>query len=128
MAARPRGLIRLAGLALGDTGARPLGAEAFSVQLSGLQQPARMVGLWAEIAELDVTRQVLDRYPDALVRVHWLDPYTYATDAQYEWVDWQTGEIRPTQLTPPRRNLLTRTQQHARAVQGVLAFFEGADS
>lgn len=121
------GLGRIAGLALGDTGALALGVEALSVQLSGLQQPARMVGLWAGVAELEVTKQVLDRFPDALVRVQWLDPYAYAADAQYQWVDWLSGEVRPTRMTPVRPSALTRLKRHERAVGQVLTFFEGSE-
>lgn len=80
----PAGLLRIAGLALNDTGALPLGVETLTVQLLGIQQPGRRVGLWASLAELEVTRDVLDRFPEALVRVQWLDPFAYATDAQYQ--------------------------------------------
>lgn len=121
------GLIRIAGLALGDTGALALGIDALTVQLSGLQQPARMVGLWAGIAELEVTKEVLDRFPEALVRLQWLDPYAYATDAQYQWVDWLSGEVRPTRMTPPRPTPLTQLKKHDLAVNKMLAFFEGAE-
>lgn len=120
------GMIRVAGLALADTGALSLGVDTLTVALSGLAQPGRMVGLWASLTELEVTRDVLDRFPEALVKVEWLDPYAYATDAQYQWVDWLTGSVRPTALTP-RRNWTppTRTQRHEAAVNRVLAFFEG---
>lgn len=120
------GLQRLAALILAETDALSLGVDSFTVQLSGLQQPGRMVGLWAGIAELEVTTQVLDRYPDALVRVHWLDPFAYATDAMYEWVDWLTGEVRPTAMTPQRPSFIPRKESHQQAVSRVLAFFEGA--
>ncbi|MBB5365850.1 Y-family DNA polymerase [Deinococcus humi] len=121
------GLLRIAGLALGDTGALPLGIEALTVQLSGIQQPGRMVGLWASLAELEVTRDVLDRFPEALVKVQWLDPYAYATDARYQWVDWLTGRVRPSAMTPRQgwKAALTRTQARQKAVERTLAFFEG---
>lgn len=118
-------LQRLAALALTETEALDLGIDRLTVGFSGLAQPSRMVGLWAGLAELEVTRDVLGRFPDALVRVHWLDPFSYVTDAQYEWVDWLTGEVRATPMTPPRVTP-TRAQRHDRAVKGVLAFFEGA--
>lgn len=118
------GLTRIAALALSDTDALTLGVDALTVQLSGLQQPARMVGLWAGVAELEVTSQLLDRYPQALVKVHWLDPYAYATDAQYEWVDWLSGEVRPTGLTPKRPRPLTQLKKHDLAVNQMLSFFE----
>ncbi|MFC3862203.1 Y-family DNA polymerase [Deinococcus antarcticus] len=121
------GLARLAGLILAETDALSLGVDSFTVQLSGLQQPGRMVSLWAGLAELEVTSQVLDRYPQALVKVHWLDPFAYATDAQYEWVDWLSGEVRPTVMTPRRMNFIPGKEHHQQAVNRVLAFFEGVN-
>lgn len=121
-----KSLHHLAGQIVTETDALALGIDRLTVQLSGLQQPSRMVGLWAGLAELEVTSQVLDRYPDALVRVHWLDPYAYATDAMYEWVDWLTGEVRAHALTPPRARFTpVKNESHAQAVSRVLAFFEG---
>ena len=119
------GLGRVAGLALEETTALALGVDVLTVQLSGLQQPARMVGLWAGVAELEVTSQLLDRFPDALVRVQWLDPYAYAVDSQYQWVDWLSGEVRPTRMTPTRPTPLTQLKRHDLAVNKLLAFFEG---
>lgn len=123
------GLLRIAGLALRDTGALPLGVEALTVQLSGIQQPGRMVGLWAGLADLEVTRDVLDRFPEALVRVNWLDPFAYVADARYEWVDWLTGAVRHTAMTPRQswQPALTRTQARQKAVERTLAFFEGVN-
>ncbi|CAM3675939.1 Protein ImuB [Deinococcus saxicola] len=123
----PAGLLRIAGLALNDTGALPLGVETLTVQLSGIQQPGRMVGLWASLADLEVTKDVLDRFPEALVKVEWLDPYAYATDARYHWVDWLTGMVRHTPMTPQQswKPALTRTQAHQKAIERTLAFFEG---
>ncbi|UQN08730.1 Y-family DNA polymerase [Deinococcus sp. QL22] len=118
------GLLRMALLTLQDTDALPLGVDAMTAQLSGLQQPARMVGLWAGIAELEVTKTLLDRFPEALVRVQWLDPWAYSTDAQYQWVDWQTGTLRQTMMTP-QQSPVTRSQRRETAIQQVLAFFEG---
>ncbi|MBB5364532.1 Y-family DNA polymerase [Deinococcus humi] len=124
----PAGLLRIASLALSDTDALPLGVETLVIQLSGLQQPGRMVGLWASLAELEVTKDVLDRFPEALVKVQWLDPYAYATDACYQWVDWLTGTVRCTPMTPRQswKPAFTRTQAHQKAVERTLAFFEGA--
>lgn len=119
------GLVRAAGLALAETGALPLGVDALTVQLSGLQPPSRMVGLWAGLAELEVTRDVLDRFPEALVRVEWLNAFAFVADAQYRWVDWLTGAERPTPMTPRVTwTPPTRAQRHERAVERILAFFE----
>lgn len=120
------GMARVAGLALHGTGALALGLDRLGVQLGGLAHPARMVGLWAGAAELEVTKALLARFPDGLVRVEWLDPWAYATDAQYAWVDWLTGEVRARDLTP-RPNWTPRpAARREQAVQRVLAFFEGA--
>lgn len=118
---------RVAGLAFLDAGALTLGIDRITVQLGGLAQPARMVGLWAGLAELDVTKTVLARFPDALVRVEWLDPWAYASDAQYAWVDWVTGQVRPREMTPRRSWAPKPAVQRDQAVQRVLAFFEGHD-
>ena len=122
----PAGLLRIAGLALGDTGALTLGVEALTLRLSGIGQPGRMVGLWASLAELEVTKDVLDRFPEALVKVQWLDPYAYAADARYRWVDWLTGTVRRTPMTPRQswRPALTRTQAHQQAVERTAGFFQ----
>lgn len=123
-----QGLTRVAGLALQDTGALALGVDTLTVQLSGLQQPSRMVGLWAGLADLEVTRDLLDRFPQALVRVQWLDPFAYVADAQYQWVDWLTGAVRPTPMTPRQAWVpQTQTQRREQAVSRMLAFFEGRD-
>lgn len=120
------GLTRLSNLMLLDSGALSLGADALTVQLSGLAQPARLVGLWAGVAELQVTKDVLDRFPEALVKVEWLDPWAYVADARYEWVDWLTGEVRSTPLTPRKLRPDVRSQERReQAVNRVLAFFEG---
>ncbi|BDP43324.1 hypothetical protein DAETH_32930 (plasmid) [Deinococcus aetherius] len=120
------GLQRVTGLAFGDTDALALGVERLTVQLSGLAQPSRLVGLWAGLAELEVTQTVLDRYPDALVRVEWLDPFAYTADLQYRWVDWLTGEVRPTAMTPRRGwTPPTLVKARERNVERILAFFEG---
>ncbi|WP_255639932.1 Y-family DNA polymerase [Deinococcus taeanensis] len=118
---------RVAGLALQGAAALPLGIDRLTVQLGGLAHPGRMVGLWAGLAELEVTKTVLDRFPDALVRVEWLDPWAYATDAQYAWVDWLTGQVRASEMTPRQAWTPKPAVRRDQAVQRVLAFFEGHD-
>jgi nucleotidyltransferase/DNA polymerase involved in DNA repair len=88
------GLVRAALVALDRTGALPLGVDCLNIQLSGLAQPSRQVGLWPDVRELDAVRQVLERFPQGLVRVAWRDVYAYAADAQYTWVDWLSGAER----------------------------------
>ena len=95
-----RGLIRAALIALERSDALILGVDRLEVQLSGLAQPARQVGLWPDVRELDAVRAVLDRYPQGLVRVQWRDTYAWVADAQYAWVDWLSGAERLTPMTP----------------------------
>ena len=95
-----KGLLRTALLALGDTQALPLGIEALTLMLSGFSLPSRQVGLWPGVRELDAVRDVLDRFPDALVKVAWKDQYAYVHDAQYAWVDWLTGAQKRLPMTP----------------------------
>ena len=120
-------LVRVAGLALQDAAALPLGIDRLTLQLGGLAQPGRMVGLWAGLAELEVTKTVLARFPEALVRVEWLDPWAYASDAHYAWVDWVTGQVRAREMTPRRSWAMKPTVRREQAVQRVLTFFEGLD-
>ncbi len=94
------GLLRTALLALEDTQALPLGIEALTVTLSGFSQPSRQVGLWPGVQALDAVREVIDRFPDALVKVAWKDQCAYVHDAQYAWVDWLTGAEKRTPMTP----------------------------
>lgn len=95
------GIRRLALRMVTDLGALSLGLDTLTLEFSGLQQPSRQVGLWPGPGELDAVREVLERYPTALVRVEWRDPFAYAADAQYVWVDWMTGAERP-KLDQPR--------------------------
>ena len=71
-----------------------------TVSLSGLQQPSRQIGLWPGPGELDAVREVLDRFPGALVRAEWRNPHALVGDAQYVWVDWLTGAERPRPMDP----------------------------
>ncbi len=97
------GIRRLAARLLLTTDALPLGLDALGLELSGLEQPSRQIGLWPGPAELDAVREVLERFPAALVRVEWRDPYAYAADARSVWVDWLTGAERPGGMTPRLR-------------------------
>jgi impB/mucB/samB family len=94
------GVRRLALRMLLDTDALPLGLDALTLCFSGLQQPSRQVGLWTGLTELDALQAVLERFPAALVRVEWRNPYALTADARYVWVDWQTGAERPRPMAP----------------------------
>jgi impB/mucB/samB family len=96
-----RSLTRAALILLDRSAALPLGIDRLTLQLSGLAQPSRQVGLWPDVRELDAVKAVLERFPQGLVRVAWRDIYAYAADAQYAWVDWLTGTERLGALTPP---------------------------
>lgn len=96
------GIRRLALRMVLDTDALPLGLDALTLSFSGLQQPSRQVGLWTGLTELDAVHDVLERFPSALVRVEWRNPYALTADAQYAWVDWLSGAERPRPMTPRR--------------------------
>ncbi|WP_420594271.1 Y-family DNA polymerase [Deinococcus sp.] len=100
-----RGLVRAALVALERSDALLLGVDRLEVQLSGLMQPARQVGLWPDVRELDAVRAVLDRFPQGLVKVQWRDVHAYAADARYAWVDWLSGVERFTPMTPPPQQI-----------------------
>ena len=95
-----RGLVRAALIALERSDALLLGVDRLEVQLSGLVQPARQVGLWLDVRELDAVRLVLERFPQGLVKVEWHDTHAWVADAQYAWVDWLSGAPRLTAMTP----------------------------
>ena len=96
------GVRRLALRMLLDTEALPLGLDALTLSFSGLQQPSRQVGLWTGLTGLDAVHDVLERFPSALVRVEWRNPYALSADQQYVWVDWLSGAERPRPMTPGR--------------------------
>ncbi|WP_407543654.1 Y-family DNA polymerase (plasmid) [Deinococcus radiomollis] len=77
-----------------------IGVDALTVSLSGLQQPSRQIGLWPGPGELDAVREVLERFPSALVRVEWRNPHALTTDQQYVWVDWLSGAERSRPMDP----------------------------
>jgi len=94
------GIQRLALRDLLEQGALKIGVDALTVSLSGLQQPSRQIGLWPGAKELDAVREVLERYPSALMRVEWRNPHALASDQQYVWVDWLSGAERPRPMDP----------------------------
>ena len=94
------GIGRLALRMLLDSGVLALGLDALTLSFSGLQQPARQVGLWPGPGELGAVQEVLDRYPSALVRVEWRQRHALVSDAQYVWVDWLTGAERTRPMDP----------------------------
>ena len=88
--------------------ALPLGLDALTLAFSGLQQPSRQVGLWTGLTDLDAVHAVLERFPAALVRVEWRNPYALTADAQYVWVDWLSGAERERPMgVGVRKNLST---------------------
>ncbi len=120
-----RGLARLAELTLHETQALPLGIDRISLELTGLSRPAQMTSLFARIGDLDVTGDLLRRFPQALVKVEWLDEYAYAADAQYRWVDWASGEPRPSPITPLPPQPPARLRRVSDPVGTHQRFFEG---
>lgn len=120
-----RDLARLAELTLQETQALPLGIERLTRELSGLSRPARMTSLFARTKDLDVTGDLLRRFPQALVKVEWLDEYAYVADARYRWVDWVSGEPCPRRLTPLPPEPSPRLRRVADPVRAHQRFFEG---
>jgi hypothetical protein len=118
------GLCRLLLRDLMEQGALKLGVDALTVSLSGLQQPSRQIGLWPGPGELDAVREVLDRYPSALVRVEWRNPYALTSDQQYVWVDWLTGAARSRPMDP--RPVAEETPARVTAAVSV-PLFEASD-
>jgi len=94
------GLQRLALRDLTDLEALKIGIDRLTISLSGLQQPSRQIGLWPGPGELDAVREVLERFPSALVRAEWRNPHALTSDQQYVWVDWQTGAERARPMDP----------------------------
>lgn len=97
---QPSGLQRLALRDLIDLEALKIGVDRLTVSLSGLQQPSRQIGLWPGPGELDAVREVLERFPSALVRAEWRNPHALTAHQQYVWVDWQTGAERARPMDP----------------------------
>lgn len=89
------GLQRLAFRLLFELDALKIGIDTLSISFSGLQQPSRQIGLWPGPGEQGAVTEVLDRFPGALVRASWRNPYALSADQQYVWVDWLTGAERP---------------------------------
>ncbi len=114
----PPVLMRAALKALEISDALLLGADRLQLQLSGLAQPSRQVGLWPDVRELDAVRAVLERFPQGLVKVQWRDIYAYAADAQYAWVDWLTGaeHFTPMTLRPQQAPVAVPRTGHAAAL------------
>lgn len=94
------GVRRLALRMLLETDALPLGLDKLTLTFSGLQQPSRQIGLWPGPGEGGAVQAVLERFPTALVRVEWRDPYALRADARYVWVDWLTGAEKTRPMTP----------------------------
>ncbi len=111
-----QGMRRVALLTLQDTKALGLGVDAITVSFSGFAQPARQVGLWPDAREHDAVKDLLERFPSALVRVGWRDAFAHAFDAQYAWLDFVTGEERPhPNTTGGSQEPTPRTPVHHRA-------------
>ncbi|MGY2893792.1 Y-family DNA polymerase [Deinococcus sp. UYEF24] len=112
------GVRRLALRTLLEGGALALGLDALTLSFSGLQQPARQIGLWPGPGELDAVREVLERFPTALVRLEWRNPHALVSHAQYAWVDWLTGaeRVRPMDPRPVQGRETARGHVTAAAV------------
>lgn len=72
--------------ALDDSGAAPLGIERLTVELAAPQRLGLQGGLWraAERRE-EAQSAALERFPGAIVRFAWRDPYAPADDLAWGW-------------------------------------------
>jgi len=90
---RAAGQIRQQALfALRDTGAAAGGIEDLTIELADPERVADAVGLWDTRRQQETAVDaVLERYPHALVRVHWGDPHAPATDQAWRWAALEDG-------------------------------------
>ncbi|HEX7005323.1 MAG TPA: hypothetical protein VF168_14155 [Trueperaceae bacterium] len=88
-----REIALLAGLALADTGAAPVGIEALSLELPEPALVARQGSLWLARERREAAwEELLGRFPRAAVEVEWLDPYAESSDLAWRWRRPAVGE------------------------------------
>jgi nucleotidyltransferase/DNA polymerase involved in DNA repair len=81
-----RDIALLAGLALADSGAAPVGVEALTLELPEPVRPAVQGRLWpARERREGAWEELLERFPGAAVEVEWLDPYAESADLAWRW-------------------------------------------
>jgi protein ImuB len=87
-------------LALHDCGAAPIGIDGLTIELDERRRVGDQEGLWATRAQHERAREaVLERFPGALRRVRWDDPYALAVDHAWNWVPVE--EDAPAQPSAP---------------------------
>ncbi len=81
---------RQALLALGDSGAAPIGIDALTLELDERRRVSDQEGLWATRAQRErASEALLERFPGSLRRVRWGDLYAPAIDHAWDWVPFE---------------------------------------
>jgi hypothetical protein len=89
-------LLTLARLALEDTRASELGLEQITVVLSGIARHFTQERLFAVKPGRSVAVEALEeRFPEALLKVRWLQPKSHAVDHAFQWVVCSSGVVIP---------------------------------
>ncbi|MEX2541011.1 MAG: hypothetical protein WD314_04355 [Trueperaceae bacterium] len=90
-----RDITLLAGLALADTGAAPVGIEALTLELPEPVRLASQGRLWPASSRREAAwEELLERFPRAAVEVEWLDPHAESADLAWRWYRPAVGEER----------------------------------
>jgi hypothetical protein len=100
------GILRLALLALQDTGALGLEIEEVRLELSGLHRLSEQLALWRRKARRqEAVRAVHAHYPGALLRAEEANPWSMALEERYRLVPLDREEVEhaATPARDPRR-------------------------
>ncbi len=90
---RSEPLQRLAGLALADTGAQPLGLDRLTLELTELTRPNDQGALWRRRERLEAAVRVVEaRFPGATLRLEARDPHALAHEHAFALVRTADGE------------------------------------
>ena len=90
-----REIALLAGLALADTGAAPVGVEALTLELPEPAPVAWQGRLWPARERREAAwEELVERFPRAAVEVEWLDPYAESHDLAWRWRRPAVGEAQ----------------------------------
>jgi nucleotidyltransferase/DNA polymerase involved in DNA repair len=96
-------ILRLALLALQDTGALGLDIEGVRLELAGLYRPSEQLSLWRRQARREeAIRAVNARYPGVLLRAEEVNPWSMALEERYHLVPLGRGEGVDDAATPAR--------------------------
>jgi protein ImuB len=118
---------RQALLALSDSGAAPAGIDALALELDERERLAEQEGLWATRTQRARAQEaVLERYPGALRRVRWGDPYAPAIDHAWDWEPVEEADA-PTAPATRRRAAEAAAEDAPRRDDAVPLFAAGPE-